>query len=175
MILHRTTHSQPAERILRFPFLSRPTILEVVVLPPHRVDRFDVVQATPRPDRIDPTRFVILVPTATPLRPDGVPDPFLHMLVEGIGHVLSGGNRNKVRRALELLDHLHRIVAHGVEWAHGRSVGHRPGRAEEEHEIGELRHRDTKVRFGHGLPLVGEIGPVFADDGKDGTIADVKA
>ena len=87
--------------------------------------------------------------------------PLLDMLVKLIRHVLPRHPAPQIL-VLRLADHLHRIVRDGIQRLHDTPVLDRPGRANEVHEVGHIRHRQPQIRLTPGSqakPVAGSTRP----------------
>lgn len=135
-ICHRPPHPQVRPRVAVI-------VGDVEILVARTGYRADVVQRGPRPDGVDAARFVVLVPAAAVLGPDGVLDPlggggglerltsgvmrsgrgfyFLHVLVELVCDVLSGHPAADIL-VLHLLDDLQSVFRDGVQGAHDAAI-----------------------------------------------------
>lgn len=166
----RRAHAQ-----IRKPILPRGAhVPDVKILIAHLSDRLNIMQTAPRPHRIHPPRLVILIPTPTLLRPDGMPHPLLTVLVELIRHLLPGGQTMHIL-ALQLPDHLHRIQTDRMQGTHHGAVLHGPVGADEGEEIREVRDGEPHVPLRADLPFVREVDAAAADDGEAGPVGDVEA
>ena len=104
------------------------------------------MQTAPRPDGINSSCLVILIPRATILDPDGMPDPFLAVVVERIGHILFGCDGADVF-GLEFADQLERVVGDVHEGTHDGAVFDGPGGSDEGEEVGEAGDCEAKVAW----------------------------
>lgn len=163
-------HAQEGPGVL----LAGAEIFDLKVLVARHFDGLDVVQATAGPDGVDAAGLVVLVPGATVVDPDGVPDPLLAVLVERVRDVLLRRQRRNVL-ALDLLDDLQRVHADLHQRAHHATVLHRPVGPDERQEVGEVRDRQPQVPFRADLPFLRQLDSVLPHDREAWTVRHVEA
>ena len=154
-----SAHAKESPLIL----LGRTQILDLKILIPRRANGLDVMERTARPDGIDPSRLVVLIPRATLLHPDRVAHPLLAVLVERVRDILLGRQTRDVL-ALDLFDDLKRVVADVHERTHHAAVLHWPVGPDEGQEVGEAGDREAQVSLRADFPFVGQVDPVLAYD-----------
>ena len=82
------------------------------------------------PHGVHAAGFVVFVPGAAVFDPDGMPDPFLDMIIEGVGDILPGGDGADVF-GLQFADQLEGVEGDLAEWSHHGTILDRPGRTDE--------------------------------------------
>ncbi len=132
------------------------------------------MQTTPRPDRIDPPRLIILVPTPTLLHPNRMTHPLLDMHVICIRDILFRRPTQDVF-SLHLLDGLDGIVGADGKRTHDGAVFDRPVRTDEGEEVGDGGDGEAEVGFWTDFPFFCQRDAVEPDDWEARAVGRVEA
>lgn len=128
-------------------------ILDLEILISWPLNHLLVMHGASRPNGIDSSCFVVLIPRSAIFFPDGVFDPLLDVGVEGICYILLRRPGRDVL-VLHLFDDVDGVIGDGVERSHHTAVFNWPGWSDEGDEVGEVGNSESEVGFGADLPFI---------------------